>query len=209
MKRLLGLGVLFVFLSVSVPSYGYILVYNVTGGIKAAEWNSEKLIGVSVKGYLALDIDSDSNVINDANMVFYGKDASGKLVYYREVRNLTNSASGADWSTTAGIVGFDIWDHCPPFNYDFMMTGAVKAIDVGFGTGSKKLAASSLKGSLVSWWAHLLDNDQLIFGSGAATMKLDIKQTKAANAGSIPVHTIISTYITGLQGKGYTLITVY
>ena len=209
MRRLLALFVLSAVFGFCAPSYGYILAYKVTGKVKAVEWNVQKIIIVSVKGYLALDIDSDSNVLNDANMVLYGKDASGNLVYYRETRNLISSAAGADWSTTAGIVGFDIWDDCPPFNYHFMMTGTVKATDVGFGAGSKKLSASSLKGSLVSWWAALLDNDQLIFGSGAATMKLDIKQTKAANTGSIPVHTIISTFITSLQGKGYTLAPLY
>lgn len=208
MKKLLGLGVLFVVLCVSVPSYGYILVYNVTGGIKSSEWNSEKLISVSVKGYLALDIDSDSNVINDSNLVLYGKDTGGNLVYYKESRNLISSAFGMDWSTTAGIVGLDVWDDCPPFNYHFMVTGKVKAADVGLGANSKRPAASSLKGSLVSWWAQMLDGDQMLFGSGAASMTLDIKQTKAANAGSIPVHTIISTYIIGLQGKGYTSITL-
>jgi hypothetical protein len=209
MKRLLGLGVLFVVLSMCVPSYGYMLVYNVTGGIKAAEWYGEKLISVSVKGYLALDIDSDSNVINDTNMVLYGKDASGNLVYYKESRNLISSAFGMDWSTTGGIVGFDAWDDSPPFNYHFMMTGAVKATDVGLGANSKRPAASSLKGSLVSWWAQLLDGDQMLFGSGAATMKLDIKQTKAANAanvstpGSVTVRTIISDCVDLLIDKHY------
>jgi len=203
MKKLLGLTVVLAVLGVCAPSYGYILVYKITGGMKAVDWNSEKIINVSVKGYAAIDI-NDSNVVTNKQMVLYGKDASGKLKYYED--SLDTDYAGAYFDATGGVVEVDIWDYNSPFDYEFMMTGKVKATDVGLGASNKKFAASSLSGSLVTWWAQLLDDNQELFGSGAATMTLDTKQTKAANAanaktpGSITVDTIISTFIGGLRG---------
>ncbi len=87
------------------------------------------------------------------------------------------------------------------------MTGNLKAIDVGLGKTSKKLAASSLKGTMVNWeWYRLLDSSQEYYGSGTATMTLNIKQTKAANAGSLSVGTVISSLIDTLVKQGYTSV---
>jgi hypothetical protein len=191
-------------LGVCAPSYGYILAYNVTGAVKALDWNSSKIVNVSVKGYLVVDInsnDSGSNEVNDAQMVLYGKDTIGNLVYYKD--SLNKSDEGARWYTKGGVVGVDVWDHNSPFWYEFVMTGNVKATDVGLGANSKKLAASSLSGSLITWWDRLLDSSQDLYGSGAATMMLATTQTKAANQGSLSVDAVISTFIAGLEAKGY------
>ena len=191
MRRLLGLVVLLVVLCVSVPSYatspGYILAYKVTGSMKAAEWYADKIISVSVKGYIAVNIvanDTGDNEIVDAQMVLYGKDKSGHLVYYRDYLNDPNSGVELYTPGYAGdIVEVQVWDHTyDPMYYEFVMTGKIKAMDVGLGAGNKELAASSLTGSLITWWAQLLDNSQELFGSGSATATLDTKQTKAANA---------------------------
>jgi hypothetical protein len=210
MRKLLVLSVVAAALMVCAPSYGYILVYKVTGGMKAVEWNVEKIISVSVKGYLALDINNVSEEVDDAEMVLYGKDVSGDLVYFDDT--LGGGGNRINWDATGDVVGVDVWNYSDPFEHEFMMTGKVKATDVGLGTSTKKLAASSLKGSLVIWWAQILDDSQDLFGSGTATMTLDTKQTKAANAanvitpGSVTVGTIIDTFITGLQAKGYSSI---
>ncbi len=215
MKRLLGLVVLLVVLCVSVPSYatspGYILAYKVNGSMKAAEWYADKIISVSVKGYIAVNIVSNStgdNEVVDAQMVLYGKDKSGHLVYYRDY--LSDPNSGV-YLYTPGYIGsvveVQVLNHTyDPMYYEFVMTGNIKSTDVGLGASSKELAASSLKGSLITWWAQLLDNSQELFGSGSATATLDTKQTKAANAanattpGSVTVDDIITTFIAGLKG---------
>ena len=197
MRKLLGLTVVLAALGVCAPSYGYILVYKVTGGMKAVEWNvQKKIISVSVKGYAAIDIDDSNGAVNDKQMVLYGKDASGNLKYYED--SLDEDRAGVDLYQTANVVEVDIWDYNSPFYYDFVMTGNVKLTDVG--ASNKELAASSLSGSLITWWAQLLDDNQELFGSGAATMTLDTKQTKAANAGSKTADDIITTFIAGLKG---------
>lgn len=202
MRKLLGLTVVLAALGVCAPSYGYILVYKVTGGMKAVEWNvQKKIISVSVKGYAAIDINDSNGAVNDKQMVLYGKDASGNLKYYED--SLDEDHAGVDLYQIANVVELDVWDYNSPFYYDFIMTGNVKLTDVGLGASSKKLAASSLSGSLVTWWAQLLDSSQELFGSGAATMTLDTKQTKAANQGSLSVDAVISRFIAGLEAKGY------
>ncbi|MGD0553161.1 MAG: hypothetical protein ABSB25_11010 [Sedimentisphaerales bacterium] len=205
MRKLLGLTVVLAVLGVCAPSYGYILVYKVTGAMKAVDWNSEKIVSVSVKGCLAMDI-NDSEEVNDAQMVLDGKNANGALVYYKDLLSDPNGNGGARWDTTGGVVGLAVWDYNSPFDYEFLMTGNVKATDVGLGASIKKSAASSLKGTLDSYWAQLLDDNQDLFGSGTATMTLDTKQTKAANAGAKTVDDIITTFIAGL--KGYSEITL-
>jgi hypothetical protein len=208
MRKLLGLAVVLAALGVCTPSYGYILAYKVTGGMKAVEWNSGKIISVPIKGYGAIDVNDSNGAVNDKQIVLYGKDASGNLKYFAD--SLDEDLAGIYWDTTndtAGVVEVDIWDYNSPFNYEFVMTGNVKLTDVG--AGSKKLAASSLSGSLITWWAQLLDDNQELFGSGAATMTLDTKQSKAANTaniknpGAITVNDVISDFIVGLQAKGY------
>jgi hypothetical protein len=215
MRRLLGLAVMFVVLCMCVPSYatspGYILAYKVTGSMKAAEWYADKIISVSVKGYIAVNIvanDTGDNEIVDAQIVLYGKNKSGNLVYYRDYLNDPNSGVELYTPGYAGdIVEVQVWDHTyNPMYYEFVMTGNVKAADIGLGAANKQLEASSLKGSLITWWAQLLDSSQELFGSGAATATLDTKQTKAANAanattpGSVTVDDIITTFIAGLKG---------
>jgi hypothetical protein len=219
MRKLMGLIMVLAILSVCSPSYGYILVYKVTGSMKAAEWRVDKIISVSVKGYIAVNIvvnDTGDNEVTDAQMVIYGKNKSGGLVYYRDYLNDPNN-SGIGLYTpghNGSVVEVRVWDHHNPFYYEFLMTGNIKAADVGFGTAFKELEASSLKGSLVTWWAQLLDNSQVLYGSGSASATLDAKQTKAANAandvtpGSVTVGAIISDFIDTLIAKDYSQIGV-
>jgi len=200
MRKLLGLTVVLAVLGVCAPSYGYILVYKITGGMKAVEWNvQKKIISISVKGYAAIDINDSNEAVNDKQMVLYGKDASGNLKYYED--SLDEDRAGVDLYQIANVVELDIWDYNSPFYYEFVMTGNVKLTDVG--ASSKEFAASSLSGSLITWWAQLLDSSQELFGSGAATMTLDTTHTKAANQGSLSVDAVISTFIAGLEAKGY------
>jgi hypothetical protein len=202
MKKLLTLTIVLLVLALSAPSYGYVLVYKVTGKMKAVEWNASTLGNVPVKGYLAVNI-NDSDDANYAQLILYGKDTSDNLVFFLDT---LSSGENINWDVTEEVIGVDVWDYDDPFEYEFMMTGKVKLVDVGFGTSNKKTAASSLKGSLVSWWGQLLDDSQELFGSGTATMTLDTKQTKDANIGLSSVDDVITALINGLEDKGYSAI---
>ena len=133
MRKLLGLAVVLAALGFCAPSYGYILVYKVTGGMKAVEWNiQKKIISVSVKGYAAIDINDSNGAVNDKQTVLYGKDASGNLKYFED--SLDEDQAGIYWDATssvAGVVEVDVWDYNSPFYYELVMTGNVKLTDVG------------------------------------------------------------------------------
>ncbi len=77
MKRLLGLVVLFVVLCVSVPSYGYYLIYNLSGSAKGI--NNGVPASIPWKGYFVVEVISDNIV--DANLIMYGKDSTKAKVY--------------------------------------------------------------------------------------------------------------------------------
>jgi hypothetical protein len=218
MKKLVALFIIMALLGICSPSYGYILVYKVTGSLKAVEWNSNALSSVSVKGYLALDINDTNDADVDANMVLYGKNAAGALKYYLDGLSDTNNAdNGIAWNNSGMYVGLDAWNLSNPhrpeqFQYEFVVTGKVKSADVGLGTGTLRPVVSSLKGSMISWWGQIFDAGRELYGTGAASMALDTKQTKAANAanvvtpGSVTVTSIITAFITSLQSKGYTAL---
>ncbi len=99
------------------PSYGYVLVYNVTGNMKAAEWTTKKIISVSVKGYLAIDI-TDTNEADNGQLVLYGKDASGHPMY---LFDYLDGGSDIYWETPGNVVAVDVWNwDKSPFYYDFV-----------------------------------------------------------------------------------------
>ena len=207
MKKLLALLVMVVVLGVCAPSYGYILVYKVTGKVKAFEWNEPSYGNVAVKGFLVIDIqdtgDDEDNDANNARLVLYGKDADGDLVYFNDA---LGDGGNIEWFTTGEFVGLEVWDSVSPFEYEFTMTGKVKLADVGFGVEDKRLVSSSLKGTLGSWWGMLLDETQELFGSGSASMTLDTAKTKAANQGALNVDAVTTDIIEGdggLEEKGY------
>ena len=78
MRRLLGLAVIFLVLSVCVPWYGYFLIYNVSGSVKGV--NNETAASIPWKAYLLVSLDSNDEFV-DANLIMYGKDSTKKPVY--------------------------------------------------------------------------------------------------------------------------------
>ena len=61
MRKLLGLVVLLVILSVCVPSYGYFLIYNVSTTVKGADYATDLKTTIPLKGYLVLNLDETVN----------------------------------------------------------------------------------------------------------------------------------------------------
>ncbi len=205
MKKLMALSLVLAVFVLCAPSFGYILIYKVSGKIKGVDWNYENppAASVSIKGYLAFNIDIIDYVetITEAQIVIYGKDRGSYPVYY--IDNLTDPNKTALWNDAGIITALDILDSDGDFNYEFTMTGKVKDIDVGFGWDDTRPAAKSLKGVLTSWWGRILDPSQNLFGSGTASMSLDSKKTKNANYYAYDVNYVITSFIGTLEAKGY------
>ena len=179
MKRLLGLAVLFVVLSVCVPSYGYFLIYNVSGSAKGV--NNETPASIAWRGYLVLNIDDSDNLM-DANLIMYGKDGDKAKVYV--VLNDSDSDGFLDtslwWQGNFMVLNF--WSYgSNPFNFEGLILGKEALKDIGFGILDKRWVASSLKGTMMVWDGMLLDSDDEIAGTGKVSATLYNIATKVVN----------------------------
>ena len=181
MKRLLTMVVILTMLAVCASSNAYTLVYKLTSTVKCVETEADLTTNVKVNGFLALSIDDNTETYEDGRMVIYGKDGDANKVYYvEEFLGGTNVV----WTEEGAYLTLEITvTHGDVFEYDIRLTGKIKEKDVGFGSDVNDLrsAPSSLKGSIFCTHGVLFDLDQDLFGSGAMSMTLDAKKTKAAN----------------------------
>jgi hypothetical protein len=211
MKRLLTMAVIFALLAVCSASDAYTLVYKLSSPLKTVETNTDVAANFKVSGFLAMDIDDDLETVGDARMVIYGKDGDANLIYY--IEDFSGGAS-IDWTEEGAYLTLEITITHAIFNYDLRFTGKVKEKDVGFGSDVNDLrsAPPSLKGSMFCTHGELFDLDQDLFGSGTATLTLDIKKTKVANDVTPATLDDIMTDIVdgenGLVEKGYQALTL-
>jgi hypothetical protein len=191
------LGMLFVMLAVvcvCVPSYGYMLVYNMSGSYKTLETTAEILYSSSFKGYLVMDVNDANGAINQSTAIIYGKNAGGGKVYI----------TVSDVVYACGQYGqyMNIELYMKDYQFDTVMIGKVKTMDVGGSlfTG----VGTSLKGHLLFYEdGYLLDNTQYFTGSGTSSLSLNKSRTKEANVYGDTVDYIVNEYQSLLTGKGY------
>jgi hypothetical protein len=206
MKRLLGLAVIFVVLSLCVPSYGdYFLIYNVSCTVKGVNKNS--VASIPLKGYLVANLDSDGSIM-DANLIMYGKDRLNNKAYVQLNHACSDPNLNVKMDTwrQGPLLAFDIWDYNDsPFDFEAFVIGKWTLQDIGL--TSTMYVASSLKGPISVWDGMLLDPADEIMGTGNASASLDLKTTKLANQSGWTQDEIIN----GANGliqqklKGYSL----
>jgi hypothetical protein len=189
------LAMLLVMLAVlCVPSYGYILVYNMSGSYKTLDTDANALYSSSFKGYLVMDVNDANGTIEQSTAIFYGKNFGGGKVF--TTINDVVYACG-QYGQYMNIELF-IDDH----GFDTVMIGKVKTMDVG---GSLYTGVgTSLKGGLLFYEdGYLLDDSQYLTGSGTSSLSLNTSRTKAANLNGDTFSSIISEYQALLTNKGY------
>jgi hypothetical protein len=207
MKRLLTAFVIMAMLAVCAPSNGYILVYKLSTTVKSVDTDANSITNVRVRGYLALDINDVTETVSATNsrMLIYGKDADANNVYW--VEDFSGSPR-VTWTEEGEYLTIEIVNHLDPFYYDLRFTGKIRERDVGFGNDDNNLrsAPSSFKGSMISTSGMIFDQRQTLFGSGSASMSLDIRKTKAANSTPQTIDDIMTEIVSGDGGlveKGY------
>jgi len=181
-----------------VPSYGYILVYNMSGSYKAvnvpADPNLATLHPKSFKGYLVMDVNDANGAIEQSTAVIYGRNAGGGKVYI----------TVSDVVYVSGQYGqyMDIELFMNNYKFDTVMIGKVKTMDVG---GSLFTGVGiNLKGHLLFYEdGYLLDDTEYLTGSGTSSLSLNSRRTKEANTYGDAFADIVSEYQTLLDGKGY------
>jgi hypothetical protein len=213
MKRLLGLAVLFVVLCVSVPSYGYFLVYNVSYTVNGADKSTDAKVTIPLKAYLVVNLDDSNDELVDANLILYGNDASTpkKQKVYDQLNytGIPGRLGGHVWYVS-DLIFLDFWGRLPS---DFEITLQGKTASKDIGTVNKKQAAGSVKGVSIVWDGALLgpDPNQDVSGTATASASLNTAGTKSINQHGWTQDQIIEGdggLISMLEGKGYVKATL-
>ena len=125
---------------------------------------------------------NDEGVIQDANLLIYGKDAGGWKVYYQLNNTGTNNYLAIDVFKMGNYSFIDFWTPGDgnPFYFEGFMMGKAKAKDIG--EPDLWQVASSLKGSFIVWMNMLLDPSQDIAGTSNISATLDNATTKMFNS---------------------------
>jgi hypothetical protein len=188
MRKISTILVALVMLAMCASSYGYFLIYNVSTTVGAVDFATEFDLKVSIplKGYLVLVL-NDSDVVQDFNLILYGKDASTpKKPVYVLLNSLQSSGSNylnlyVDDSFSYTFYDFRISGEVEnPFNFQGLVMGKKSIKNVGSTPGNREVAGS-LKGSFLVFTGMLLDIRQDLEGTANISMTLNNTYTKGAN----------------------------
>jgi hypothetical protein len=195
MKRLVVLLTMLAVFGLCAPSYGYILVYNVTSTMKAVDTAIEELLTMPVKGYLVLDYNETDDEVTDSSLVLYGKVGSEKL-FVTVTDVVDNYTESGDYR----IAELSITSN--PGNHDTTkVVGKEKEKDIGL--SEDEFIATSLKGYVVFNDGALVDPNDVLQVGGTVTFSLQPKKTKTANIVADTVDDVINDLTSALILKGY------
>ena len=124
-KKLSAVLVVLVMLGICTSSYGYFLIYNLSGTIKGTNGTVDiKRVTIPFRGYLVMRLDNDTNSLIDANMIIYGRDPNRHKVYLQ--LNLNDSNAFLDsYILERGKRNFYRLNGMPPFGFNSFMMGNV------------------------------------------------------------------------------------
>lgn len=184
MKRISAILVVLVMLSMSASSFGFFLIYNVSTTVKGVSAVTGAKVTVPLKGYLVLDIDDSDGSILDANLILYGKDSNtpSKQKVYAQLNS--NDAAGDLFASTwyLGDYTFLRLEGNQPWDFEILLSGKEKLMDIGFGTLNKVSVASSIKGVNMVRAGILLGPDGMeMSGTANASATLWIAAVKMVN----------------------------
>jgi hypothetical protein len=189
MKRLSALFVVLVMLGISTSSYGYFLIYNLTGTIRGIIYNradtntmgidDTNAVTIPFKGSLVMNLDNDTNSLIDANMIIDGKDPNGHKVYVQLNASDSNGFLNPNILERGNKRRFYVLNGKSPFDFNSFMLGTVRNTDIGL--AHRKLIATTLKGAITVEDSIFLDVDHNITGVGTISASLFTLATNGVN----------------------------
>jgi len=191
MKALKVLLVVLAMLAVTAPSFGYILVYNAFGRIKAVDSETDTLVGVAMRGYLIMDINDADGEVNDIYWLTYGKDSEGTKVYTLSVPDLQLSVNGKYQTIYMNI------------DEGWFVTVLGKQAAKNIGLAERELVAYTMSGYFIIYDSVVFDMTQLLRGAGTMVVTLNSTKTQAANAAPDAIDDVLDDVITVLVAAGY------
>jgi hypothetical protein len=180
-----------VMLSVSAPSFGYVLVYKTYGRLKAVNSEANSLAGVPIRGYLIMDLNETNGEVNDVYWVTYGKDTEGTKVYTLSVPDLQLQVCGRYQSVYMNI------------DEGWFVTIIGRQTYKNVGLAESKPLAFTMSGSFIVYDSIAFDMTQLLRGSGTMVTTLSSTMTQASNQATKTVDDVLNDVITLLEAAGY------
>jgi hypothetical protein len=205
MKMLSVLFAALVILAASTSSYGYFLVYNLSGTTRGVE-DSNK-VTIHFKGYLVMNFNNDSNSLVDSNMIIYGRDPNGDKVYVQLNASDANEFLDAN-ILTREIRNFYALDGNLPFGFRSLLMGSVHRTTIG--PANRKNIATTLSGAIRQETGIFLVLEHNLTGLGWMSASLFGSKTRLSNdpATEATQDTIINDLKAILDGKSYVQLSI-
>lgn len=193
MKRLSALFVILVMLGICTSSYGYFLIYKLSGTTRGIMYNRSdtytkgitvddtNAVTIPFRGCLVMNLDNDTNSLIDANMIIYGRDPNNKKVYVQLNAHDSNEFLDPYTLERGNKRHFYALNGKSPFDFNVFMMGRVEKVNIGLPDANRILLASSLKGSITAENSMFLSFDQKIVGVGSISASLWTLATKGVN----------------------------
>jgi hypothetical protein len=180
MKRLSAILVVLVMLGICTSSYGYFLIYNLSGTIRGTDGTVDiKKVTTPFKGYMVLNVDNDTNSFSDANMIIYGKDPNHHKVYVLLNATDSNAFLNPNILFRAKRNFYEL-NGGSPFDFRITMLGHVYKTNIGI-SHERKDIAPALGGVITSQEGMFLGLDQELAGTGNISAMLYTIATKGVN----------------------------
>jgi len=194
MKRLGMLFVMLAVLGVCSQSYGYVLVYDVLGQVKAVDTVANTMNRTMVRGTLVVDIDEEQGIATEGTLVLYNRVTRGGQGVYTvsDAVGITLYGNSVAAVMETGWVGGQM-----------IMTGGRKW-NKNIGLSERKSIANVMDGSIHFNGGMLFDANESLIGAGMMTATLNPQQTRGANKNGDSVSVVVDDIISWLQGRGFT-----
>jgi hypothetical protein len=193
MKRLAVLFVMLAVLGVCSQSYGYVLVYDVLGQVKAVDTAANTMNRTMVYGTLVVDINEEQGMATEGTLVLFNRPRGGHGVYtVSEAVGITIYGNSVAAVMDTGWMGGQI-----------IMTGS-RMWSRNIGLSERKSIASVMDGSIHFNGGMLFDANEALVGAGMMMATLNLQQTRGANKNGDSVSVVVDDIISWLQGRGFT-----
>jgi hypothetical protein len=189
MKRLAAICVLLAAIVLSAPSYGYVLVYNVSGTLRAVDTQTNNWDRTMVQGLLVADV--EEGIVVGTDVVLYGRDEEGNRVYIE-----SDAVTMTLYGDSAAVVG-DVGQGGSMVLTGGRMRGRNRGRDIASNV------PSMLDGDIRVIGGTLFDADQTLTGAGDLSATLDSMQTRNANRTGQTLDDVINGIIMRLEARGY------
>jgi len=193
MKRLAGICVMLAALAVCAPTYGYVLVYDVYGTLRAVDAVTGAIDRTMVQGYLVTEVDEAENAVVGTEAILYGRDENGNRVYTE-----SQTINTVIYDNSVVVVG-DIGQ-----GGSIVLTGGRMGMwPRNIGLVNRVNAANMLDGDIRVIDGALFDLDQVLTGASGITAMLDLMQTRSANRAGDGLGDVVGDIISRLETRGF------